>query len=53
MSRPASPFAPSRLPSARARRGGGAKLGLFYLVFATLYAGTIASSVQAKQPGAL
>ena len=54
MSRPASLFAPSRLPSARARLGGGAGagLGLFYLVFATLYAGTIAYSVQAEQPGA-
>ena len=52
MPRPASPFAPSRPLPARARVGGGAGLIVFYLVFATLYAGTIAYSVQAEQPGA-
>ena len=54
MPRPASPFALSRPLPARARVGGGAGAGLvvFYLVFATLYAGTIAYSVQAEQPGA-
>lgn len=54
MPRPASPFASSRpLPAcARVSSGVGAGLVVFYLIFATLYAGTIAYSVQAEQPGA-
>ena len=49
---PALPFAPSWSLPTRARVGSGVGLVVFYLVFATLYAGTIVYSVQAEQLGA-